>query len=124
MRVKIDRFIYRFNLWLSAYIKVVLLAVIALVILWAGVSVYANATAKHNQRPQAIPPLPQVTQAHWVFIVKATGETLLSNEKTDIGPGSYVLHGYYELNSNEWEYHPGNLRLNEKYFGPIKVIKR
>ena len=114
----------RFDKILTVIIKMFIIVIIALGGLWFCVSVYANFAIKHQQAVTAIPEFPAADRAHYIFIVKATGETILSDSEETLAPGDYLLHGYYELKERKWVFHKVDLPLDEKYFGPIAMLER
>ena len=110
----------------SLLLKSVLIVVLVLGVFWIGISVYANLASKHQQQQVTImPTFPAVEKAKWAILIKATGETILSNSEQTVAAGRYLLHGYYELNTdNQWAYHKADLTLDEKRFGPIILTGR
>ena len=111
----------RSNKILSLILKAVALFVIACIAIWIGVSVYANFAMKHNN-PQTVTVIPEFPKdARIAVLIKATGQTLLTNSETDRGK-IHILHGYYELVNRKWVYRNANITLDEKYYGPITPV--
>jgi hypothetical protein len=114
----------RFDRLLTIIIKLFIIVIIAVGGLWFCVSVYANFAMKHQQAVTAIPEFPAADRARYIFIIKSTGETILTNAEDTLGTGKYILHGYYELKERKWVFHKIDLPLDVKTFGPITMIER
>lgn len=104
------------NQWLSIILKLAFIAGIVLFIMWMGLSVFANATENKG--------LPSVAKAQHEFFIKATGESLLTDDYDIVGNGSYILHGFYRLDGGKWRYQKVDFTLNEEYWGTILVRDR
>lgn len=116
------------NEWLSVILKIMLICVVALLVIWGGLSVWANVFA--NSEPGGIPKMPSVSKAQNIVLIKATGQVLLTKKYDQaVSPNNpadmlYTLHGYYEIADSKWRWRESTLALDEYYFGDITVKRR
>lgn len=108
--------------WLKIIIYIGIIGIIALALVWGGLSVYANIT--ENDNDSVYPDLPKVKKAEYAVYIKANGNLLLTSNYESPAPGVYVLNGYYESNGEKWVYRDAILKLNEKTFGEITISRR
>jgi hypothetical protein len=105
--------------WLSVILKLAFIVAIVLFVMWMGLSVFANATENSGT-----PKLPSVDKAQYSVFIRATGETLLTDNYDTLGEGSYILHGVYRITDGKWRYQEADLPVSEEYFGPILLRRR
>ena len=110
------------NNFLSAVLKFIAIVLAILAILYVGLSVYGNIWG--DKPAGTTPSPPSVTKAEYSFTIKATGQTIYADSYVTINKGEYYLKDYYRLENGKWRWTDSNLKLNEKYFGPIEVKRR
>jgi hypothetical protein len=99
-------------------IKGVMVLVLVVGLVYAGACVYSNFFAKDGK-----PELPSADKAAYAIQVQSTGQVLFSNKIDDKGQ-LITLHGFWELANTKFQYRKGDLILDEKLFGQIKVSRR
>lgn len=116
------------NAWLSVILKIMLICIAVLLVIWGGLSVWANVFA--NSGSGGIPKMPSISKAQNIVLIKATGQVLLAKKyDVAVSPNNqadmiYTLHGYYEIANGKWKWRESTLPLDEYYFGSITVKRR
>lgn len=108
--------------WLAIILLGGLICLVALIVVWGVISIYANIA--ENDNPYALPKFPDIKKAQFTVYFKATGAVLLTNEYDHPTDNFYILHGYYEMVDNKWRWRDIELPLDEEYFGEITVKRR
>lgn len=111
------------NKYLSITIKILIIFFLILAVGWAGTCAYANFF--HKDTPQLnTPKMPEIDKAGYTIYMKATRQTILTDDWQEGRPGIYLIKGYWEVIEDEYKYRDSNLTLNEEYFGEIIIRKR
>ncbi len=97
--------------------KIVSITVLVVAVAYFAACVIGNFVTGHNTTP------PDVARAAYAVQMKATGNVVLTDQYERVGT-AYVLHGYWELMGKKWAYRPQTIRLDERTFGPITVMRR
>lgn len=108
------------NTWLSIIWKTLGLAVLALVGIYIGLSIWGNVSLHNDGKP---PPEPAVDKATYEILLLTTGEKLLTSDYTEDST-QYTLNGFYALEKGEWKHHDDTIILDEYYFGKILISRR
>ena len=108
------------NEWLSIFLKIAGIFLAIFGIAWVGLSIYANFQEYNFVE---IKKEPSVEKAQYEFKIVTTGEVLLTEDFDSVTSGTrdkYILHGYYKVTGDKWQYSKNDLTLDEKFFGPIE----
>lgn len=109
---------------MGTIIKVIILIFLIAFIAWAGVCVYSNFIADDNEQIET----PDIENAAYEVYIKNTGNVLYTDKYDqhgqEKGNRTFVLQGYWEINSREYKYHDGILQLKEIIFGEIEIKRR
>lgn len=103
-------------------IKFGILAVVVLVIVYFGVTLYANFTGGTSSQAGAIK-LPKVEEATYSVLINNTGNLLFTSNYEMFGK-VYVLHGFWEMSGPGYTFRNRNLSLDPGIFGTITVKPR
>jgi len=72
--------------------------------------------------------MPEVEEASHSVYIENTGNLLLTDDYEVIGEetGSrvFILHGFWELTGQSFEYKSGDIALDESIFGEITIKRR
>lgn len=110
---------------LTKSIKILLLLAILLVIAYGSITMYANCVSFQDD---GLPDVPDIKDAKYSFRIMNTGNTLYTSNYEHggdaIGDSVFTLHGYWEMVKDKYKYRKGDITLDEKTFGPIRVLRR
>lgn len=106
-------------------IGIVLALVLLVIVGWVGLNIYSCAIDKPTTGQ---PEMPEVAEASHSVYIENTGNLLLASDYEVHGPevGSRViiLHGFWEMRGQGFEYKPEDIVLDENIFGIITVKRR
>ena len=110
---------------LKRMLLIVIVIILILGLLWVGTCVYANF---FRATPGELPTLPNIGKAAYTVIIENTGNLLLTNKYEQMGHSTggriFVLHGFWELTGQGFEYRASDLLLDEGIFGIITIKRR
>jgi len=114
----------RLNDTTSLILKLLIIFLATVAILYLGVSVYGNIAMSNALKTDGLPAYPGVSKAPYEITLTTTGAKLLVKEYDNPSDGVYILNGYYSLKDDRWQWTDRSLKLDEYYFGDIKIIRR
>ena len=110
---------------LAGIFKVIILAVLVLVILWVGLSVYSCFSRQGPTTGQI--DMPTQDEASYSVYIENTGNLILTNDYemhgSEVGTRIFILHSFWELRGQKFVYKDAEIILDEAIFGEI-IIKR
>ena len=102
-------------------LKIVILIILLAALMWAVTCAYANIVERlGNDSPK----MPSIDKARYTVTIRSIGETCLTNKYTRLSDARVILHGYWEIKDNKYQYHDIDLTLDEYYFGDILIERR
>lgn len=113
-------FIRNANDWGSAILKWMVIGLVAIGVLWFGVSIWGNVAEAINT-PK---PPPEIADAKYEVLLISTGQTLYADDYAEISDTAYRLDGYFEMVKNKWQYRDMSLILDKYYYGDIRIRRR
>lgn len=110
---------------LSAIIKVMVIGLMILAIAWGGVCAYSNFFAEEGT---GLPKMPEAKDAAYGVHIENTGNLILTNDYEVHGEKEgnrvFIIHGYWEAKGNSYKFAPGDIILDENFFGKITIRRR
>lgn len=105
-------------------LKGIVLVVILVLIVWVGITFYANACSN----PKGHLDMPEANKAAYSVYIKNTSGLLLTNRYetigTEVGSRIYTLHGFWEVRGSKFVYKKTDVILDEAVFGEINIRRR
>ena len=109
----------------TVFLVIGIILLVGFLALVVGPCVYFNFI---NKPGNDAPDMPDASKATYSFRSENTGGEILSSnyeqQGTEVGKRKFTLHGFWELRGKKFKYLPGDIVLDEKYFGEITVKKR
>ena len=109
---------------LKKSLMVIILVVIIVVIAWIGLSVYSCFVRQDTDMPN----MPDQDEASYSVYIENTGNLILTDDYEMhgqvIGSRVFILHGFWEISGQKFEYKGTDLILNEGIFGEITIKRR
>ena len=102
-------------------LKYGVLVIILVVVVYGGVTFYANFTGG-NSKADAVK-LPDINEAKYTVLINNTGNLLFTSSYEQFGK-VYVLHGYWEMVGQGYNYRNRNMVLDPAVFGPVTIQTR
>lgn len=111
---------------LSKIIKIIIIIVMISALAWVGTCVYSNFISKGGAGGSL--KLPDAEKATYSVYIENTGNLLLTDDYemhgSEVGNRVFILHGFWELRGQEFEFITGEVVLDEAIFGEITVRRR
>jgi len=110
---------------LSGIIKVIILVAVLVFLAWIGLTCYSNFIAKPSIGQTDIP---EKVEASYSVHIKNTGNLILTDDYevhgSEIGSRVFILHGFWELRGQDFEFIESDIVLDEAIFGEITIKRR
>ena len=110
---------------LSNVIKVIILGVVLVFIAWIVLTCYSNFIAKPSMGQTD---MPGQEEASYSVYVKNTGNLILTDDYevhgSEVGSRVFILHSFWELRGQGFEFVEGDVILDEAIFGEITIKRR
>lgn len=110
---------------ISGIIKVIILVAILGFLAWVGLTCYHNLIEKPNIGQTDIP---ERGEASYSVHIKNTGNLILTDDYeihgSEVGSRIFILHGFWELRGQDFEFVESDIVLDEAIFGEITIKRR